>query len=318
LFAQTRKPLLNRLIHYEKAPSHDTFSRVLRFVDPEAFARSFERFAKAFHQAMSVMYGGKRGPGQVIAIDGKTLRRAYEKGRAASPPMMVSAFAANSRLCVGAGRVKPGENEIMAALEVVELLDLTGKIITADALHCTMSMARTITAKGGDYVLALKGNRRSWLGQAKRCFMSRPVQSFETQTRDHGRDQLYCSEIVRAPEPVIDGHIAFGRITCIRPNAKVVTRYFMTSLNLAPAQLLTIVRQHWSIENNLHWVLDVHLGEDNSRARKDNAPANTGIINRIARNILQLIDKPKTPISHRIKKCAWNDDYLLNAITHMR
>lgn len=318
LFAQTRKPLLNRLISYDKAPSHDTFSRVLRFVDPAAFARSFERFAAAFHRAMAQLYGGRDEPGHIIAIDGKSLKRAYEKGHCASAPMMVSAFAADSRLCVGVCPVKPGKNEIMAALEVVELLDLTGKIITSDALHCTRAMARTITAKGGDYVLALKGNRSNWLRQAKQLLESAPVQSFETTCKDHGRNQCYRSQTVAAQKPLIDGHTAFGRIISSRDNAKPVTRYFMTSMTLEPLQLLAIVKSHWRIENNLHWVLDVHLHEDNSRARKDHAPANTGIIKRIARNILQIIDKPKTPISHRIKKCAWNDDYLLNAITHMR
>jgi len=325
LFAQTRKPLLNRLIVYDNAPSHDTFSRVLRFVDPDAFARSFERFAMAFHQAMAALYGssgaGKQADGgvhDVIAIDGKSLRRAYEKGNVANPPMMVSAFAADSRLCLGVCAVKPGRSEILAALEVVELLDLTGKIITSDALHCTRGMAQSVIEKGGNYVLALKGNRPKWLKQAKLLLNNGPVQSTKTNLVEHGRTMCYHAQTVQTPNQMIAGHVCFGVITSSRDQARPLTRYFISSLNLDPHQLLAITKSHWTIENNLHWVLDVQLNEDENRAQKDHAPANTAILKRIARNILQLIDKPKTPISHRIKKCAWNDDYLLNALSHMR
>ncbi len=321
LFAQTRKRLLNRLIIYDKAPSHDTFSRVLRFVDPDAFGRSFERFAAAFHQVMVAKYGSSdttKDLNGVVAIDGKTLRRAYERGNVASAPMTVSAFAADSRLCLGACAVKPGENEILAALEVVELLDLTGKIITSDALHCTKAMAQSVIEKGGNYVLALKGNRPKWLQQAKQLLNDGPVKCVETNSTQHGRNMFYYAQTVAAPDQMIAGHVCFGAITSSRDQSPPVTRYFMSSLNLDPARLLAITKGHWTIENNLHWVLDVQLNEDGSRARKDHAPANTAILKRIARNILQTIDKPKTPISHRIKKCAWDDGYLLNAITHMR
>lgn len=321
LFAETRKVLLNRLITYNKAPSHDTFSRVLRFVDPDAFACSFERFAAAFHRAMTALYGRSgmlKDVNGVVAIDGKSLRRAYERGNAASPPMMVSAFAADSRLCLGARAVKPGGNEIMAALEVVELLDLTDKIITSDALHCTRAMAQRVIENGGNYVLALKGNRSNWLKQAKQLLNNGPVQSIKTRLVEHGRSMFYHAQTVQAPDPLIAGHVCFGAVTSSRDRATPVTRYFISSLKLDPGQLLAITKSHWKIENNLHWVLDVQLNEDCNRARKDHAPANIAILKRIARNILQLIDKPKTPISHRIKKCAWNDDYLLNAISHMR
>jgi predicted transposase YbfD/YdcC len=114
------------------------------------------------------------------------------------------------------------------------------------------------------------------------------------------------------------GHKAFIRITSQRDQAKPLTRLFMASTLLSPQQAIDLTRAHWQIENGLHWMLDVHLDEDLSRARKDNAPANTALLNRLARNILQLADADKVPISHRIKKCAWNDDYLINALSHMR
>ncbi|WP_244661829.1 ISAs1 family transposase [Mesorhizobium huakuii] len=177
LFAQERKQALSRLIDYEEAPSHDTFSRLLRLLDPEALGRAFAAFAAGFAQA-------RQG---VVALDGKALRRAYEKGLAASPPLTVSAFASQTRLCLAA--VSPGDedNEVEAALKVVELIDLTGRLVTADALHCHTRMAKAIIQRGGDYLLALKGNRRHWLARAnQQLAQTTPAVTERTET-SHGR-----------------------------------------------------------------------------------------------------------------------------------
>ena len=308
LFAQERKQALSRLIEYEVAPSHDTFSRLLRLLDPEAFGRAFAAFAAGFARACQ----------EVVSLDGKALRRAYEKGLAASPPLTVSAFAAETRLCLAAVSPGAGENEVEAALKVVELIDLTGRMVTADALHCHTRMAQAITERGGDYLLALKRNRRHWVAHAKQSLTEIiPALAERTET-SHGRDEWRQAEIVAAAIPLMPGHKAFIRITSRRDKAEPVTRLFMTSTLLSPQQALDLTRAHWQIENGLHWMLDVHLGEDQSRARKDNAPANIALLNRIARNVLQAADIDKVPISHRIKKCAWNDDYLTQALTHMR
>jgi len=254
----------------------------------------------------------------VVSLDGKALRRAYEKGLAASPPLTVSAFAAETRLCLAAVSPGAGENEVEAALKVVELIDLTGRMVTADALHCHTRMAQAITERGGDYLLALKRNRRHWVAHAKQSLTEIiPALAERTET-SHGRDEWRQAEIVAAAIPLMPGHKAFIRITSRRDKAEPVTRLFMTSTLLSPQQALDLTRAHWQIENGLHWMLDVHLGEDQSRARKDNAPANIALLNRIARNVLQAADIDKVPISHRIKKCAWNDDYLTQALTHMR
>ncbi|WP_245470615.1 ISAs1 family transposase, partial [Mesorhizobium sp. M2C.T.Ca.TU.002.02.1.1] len=308
LFAQERKQALSRLIEYEVAPSHDTFSRLLRLLDPEAFGRAFAAFAAGFARACE----------EVVSLDGKALRRAYEKGLAASPPLTVSAFAAETRLCLAA--VSPGtaENEVEAALKVVELIDLAGRMVTADALHCHKRMAETITERGGAYLLALKGNRRFWVARAKQQLAETTPAVAERSETNHGREEWRQAEVVTAAEPLMPGHKAFIRITSRRDQAKPVPRLFMASILLSPQQALDLTRAHWQIENGLHWMLDVHLNEDKSRARKDNAPANTALLTRIARNILQAADIDKVPVSHRIKKCAWNDDYLIQAITHMR
>ena len=114
------------------------------------------------------------------------------------------------------------------------------------------------------------------------------------------------------------GHAAFIRITSRRQQSRPLTRLYMASRVLSPQQALAITRSHWQVENGLHWMLDVHLAEDMNRAHSDHAPANIAILKRIAKNILQITDRPKVPISHRIKKCAWNDDYLINALAHMQ
>lgn len=308
LFAQERRQALSRLIDYDVAPSHDTFSRLLRLMDPHAFGRAFATFAAAFAQARR----------EVVALDGKALRRAYETGLQAAPPLTVSAFASGTRLCLAAATPKSGGNEITAALEVIELLDLTDKLVTADALHCHKDMAAAVTRGGGDYLLALKGNRRHWQQQARQNMIGGQPESVIQEETSHGRNEWRQAEVIAAGTPLMDGHKAFIRITSRRDQAQPKTRLFVASTHMSPQDALDLTRAHWQVENGLHWILDVHLKEDQSRARKDHAPANIALVNRIVRNILQLADTDKVPISHRIRKCAWNDDYLIAAITHMR
>lgn len=308
LFAQERKQALSRLIDYDAAPSHDTFSRLLRLLDPHAFGRAFAIFASAFHQA-------RQG---VVAVDGKALRRAYEAGLSASPPLTVSVFAAETRLCLAAVTPTKADNEIEAALKAIELIDLTDRLVTADALHCHTRMAQAVTQRGGDYLLTLKGNRPNWHKAALGHLAATAPDRAECNEVNHGRKEWRQAEVVAADAPLMAGHTAFIRITSQRGDAEPKTRIFMASSMLSAQRALDLTRAHWQIENGLHWMLDVHLGEDDCRARKDNAPANVALVNRIVRNILQIADIDKVPISHRIKKCAWNDDYLIAAFDHMR
>jgi predicted transposase YbfD/YdcC len=303
------------LIDYDEAPSHDTFSRLLRLMDPRAFEQAFAVFAAAFARAL----GAPDAPDDVVAVDGKALRRAYEKGRQAAPPMTVSAFAARTRLCLAATSPTAAENEVEAALWVVALLDLTDKIVTADALHCHHRMAEAVVDRKADYALALKRNRRNWYARAEAAFGQGIMEDAAEQTDcAHGRDEWRRAEVAIAREPLAAGHKAFIRITTRRNTAQPQVRLFMASRVFSPQRALELTRSHWQVENGLHWMLDVHLSEDMNRARKDHAPANIAVLKRIARNILQMTDSPKVPISHRIKKCAWNDDYLAAALSHMQ
>lgn len=168
--------MLGRLIDYTAAPSHDTFSRLLRLMDPRAFEQAFAVFAAGFARALGAACGtvsGTDGLGEIVALDGKALRRAYEQGQQASPPLTVSAFATRTRLCLAAASPTTAENEIEAALKVIDLIDLTDKIVTADALHCHRRMAEAVIGRDADYVLALKGNRRHWCKKPKTCSVVR-------------------------------------------------------------------------------------------------------------------------------------------------
>jgi len=214
LFAQERKQALSQLIDYEVAPSHDTFSRLLRLLDPEAFGQAFAAFAAGFARACE----------EVVSLDGKSLRRAHEKGLAASPPLTVSAFAAETQLCLAAVSPGEGENEIEAALKVIQLIDLTGRMVTADALHCHKRMAKAITDGGGNYLLALKGNRRYWVAHAKQHLAETTLTAAERSEVSHGRDEWRQAQVVAATKPLMAGTApsSASPLSAIKPSRRHV------------------------------------------------------------------------------------------------
>lgn len=312
-FARSKHTVMVQLLGAYDPPSHDTFSRVLRLLDPTAFQAVFARFAAAF----AADFEG------VVAIDGKALRRAYEAGLAASPPLMVTAWASGARLALAAAMPGAGENEVEAALAVVACLDLSGHVVSADALHCHKRMAAAVLERGGDYALCLKGNQSKLLRQA-RAHLAADEQApwAETSEAAHGRPERRRARVVPATglgrDVGFPGVAAVAEITGQRGAAAPKRRLYLLSTLMSPERAMTVVRAHWSIENNLHWMLDVIMGEDTLRSRRDHAPANLAIVNRWALNIANRIDDPKTPIRRRFKRCAWEDDYLIRALAHMR
>lgn len=306
LFADLRKTALNRIVAYDTAPSHDTISRLLRRLEPAALGALLAQLGAALQAQLRGTDPGK-DPG-VIALDGKAMRRACDAACAAHPPLTVSAFATQTRLSLGA--CQAGKSEVDLALDVVHMLDLAGQTVTADALHATHRMTRALQQKGAEYVLGLKQNRPAWYAEAEAAFATTPCPDLPPGGRSG------C--VVTAATPRAAGHHAYGRVTSRRGAEPPVTRYFLLSRSMPAAELVAITRAHWAVENSLHWVLDVHLREDHARARKDHAPANTALLKRIARNLLTAAEQTKTPISHRIQKCAFNDTYLISALAHMR
>jgi predicted transposase YbfD/YdcC len=262
-------------------PSHDTFSRVFRMLDPKAFETSFRRFMKAFAAGAKI-----KRPRGVIALDGKALRRGYERGKSHMPPVMVTAWAAQTRMSLA------NNNEAAAAMQMIELLQLKGCAVTADALHCHRGMVKAIVERGGDYVLAVKENQAALLQDTKaaiRAATRKGKKSATTTDAAHGRKERRTALVA----PVIDmaqKHDfprlrAVARITSKRRTDKTVERYFLMSQSYHPKDVMRIVRTHWTIENGLHWPLDVILDEDLARNRKDNASANLAVLRRLALNV---------------------------------
>jgi predicted transposase YbfD/YdcC len=320
LFARTKFYLLKPILKLEHGlPSHDTFSRVFRMLDPQAFERVFRGFMKTFAQAAKI-----KRPKGVVALDGKALKRGYEKGKSHMPPVMVTAWAAQTRMAL-ANQLAPGNNEAQAALLLVGLLQLKGCVVTADALHCHRAMAKAIVAKGGDYVLAVKDNQPALLAAAKAAIAARRRQrakSAATREISHGRKErrsaLVASASGLAQVHDFPGLKAVAVIKSKRAKDKTVERYFLMSRRYSRHEVLRIVRQHWTIENSLHWPLDVVLDEDLARNRKDNAPANLAVLKRLALNVVRAHPDTKTSLRGKLKRAGWDDRFLFEILAHMR
>jgi predicted transposase YbfD/YdcC len=300
-------------------PSHDTFSRVFRMLDPEAFEKAFRRFMTAFAEGAKI-----KRPKGVIALDGKALRRGYERGKSHMPPIMVTAWAAQTRMAL-ANVLAPNNNEVAGALQLLELLQLKGCVVTADAKHCHRGMAKAIVDRGGDYVLAVKENQPALLADAEaaiRAAVRNGQQAVKTTDADHGRKEQRRVHVAAVKDMAQDhdfpGLKAVARITSKRGKDKTVERYFLMSRSFSRQEVLRIVRTHWSIENSLHWPLDVILDEDLARNRKDNGPANLAVLRRLALNVARADPDNTISLRGKLKRAGWNDAYLFEFLGHMR
>jgi predicted transposase YbfD/YdcC len=322
LFGRSKEDLFRSILQLEHGvPSHDTFSRVFRLLDSAAFERAFRRFMAVFAEANGIDLRG------VVAIDGKALRGAYERGKAATPLHMVNAFAAEARVAL-ASRKAPGRNEGQGALELLDMLSLEGCIVTSDALHCSRPFATAVLARGADYALALKGNQGKLFAAVARRFARSGKRSVahHVEPATHDRHEVRRATVIRDTAIGLahrfPGIAALARITSRRKAGsgradKPLVRYFLLSTYMPARRLLHVVRSHWGIENRLHWVLDVILAEDANRARKDNAPENLAIMRRLALNIIR--NHPaRTSLRQKVKRAGWDNAFLLEVLAHMR
>ncbi len=310
MFGRAKESLFRDFLKLKHAiPSHDTFSTVFRMIDPKALDA-------AFGQVLAEVAALLR-EGDVIAIDGKALRGARGKGESARTRMMVSAYAARLRLTL-ASRAADNGAELDAALEVLGLLALKGKVVTADALHCNRRTVAAINARGGDWCLALKANQDSLLYDARACFGK--VKEMHPVTRQeeagHGRQETRTAMVVSAKGlaghhdfPALKG---FGRIEASREadgRTTSETRLFALSWFPTPEVLMATVRAHWAIENALHWQLDVSFREDAARNRKDNGPANIAVLRRRALDVARR-DTSKGSLSMKLQRAGWDNAFL--------
>ena len=313
LFGRAKLDLLRQVLKLEHgAPSHDTFSRVFRLLAPEPFEAAFTRFSAAFA-------GTLQG---VVAIDGKALRGAYERGRKAVPLHLVNIWAAEARLVIGQ-RLAPGRNEVLGAQQALALLSLDGCIVTADALHCRADTAQVILDTGADYALAVKANQPRLLAKAQALTdgADPEAQAVQGPARAHDRVERRSALVVPATGIDFPGIAAVARVETHRQTAKgaepAIVRWFLLSTALPPERVLDIARTHWTIENQLHWVLDVDLAEDAARSRKDHAPQNLALIRKLALNLLRQ-HPDKGSIKGKIKRASWNNDFLFSLLAQMR
>ena len=312
-FARAKLGFLRQVVRLEHGPpSHDTFSRVFRLLAPEPFEAAFAKFTAGFAGALE----------GVVAIDGKALRGAYERGRKTCPLHLVNVWAADARLVIGQ-RLAPGRNEVLGAQQALALLRLEGCIVTADALHCRADTAQAILATGADYALALKANHPTLLAQAKALLLraDQAAGTLQPPARGHDRVEARAATIVPASGIDFPGIAAVARVEthCQRAGKAepTITRFFLLSTLLSPERMLEVARTHWTIENQLHWVLDVALCEDAARARKDNAPQNLALLRKLALNTLRQ-NPEKGSIKTKIKRAGWNDAFLASLLGHMR
>jgi len=322
LFGHAKEGLLRQFLRLEHGiPSHDTFSRVFRQVDPQAFEQVFRKFMAAFAKANGIKLTG------VVALDGKALRGAYERGKASTPLQMVNVFATEARLALAARKV-PGRNEAEGALEVLRMLSLEGCIVTADALHCHRRFAAAVLARGADYALALKENQAKLHAAVARRFARRGKRStaLRREASTHDRAETRRATVIRdtsvATANRFPGVVALARITSRRRlrgkrAEKPAVRYYLLSKYIPAKRLLATVRSHWGIENRLHWVLDVVFDEDANRSRKDNAPENLAILRRLALNIIRS-HPARISLRQKVKRAGWDDAFLRDILSHMR
>jgi predicted transposase YbfD/YdcC len=319
-FGEKKIALLRRFRPFhEGTPAHDHLGDILATLDATEFQRCFVAWVAGLTGA----------PAEVIAIDGKTLRRSYQKKSAKAPIHMVSAFAARQRLVLGQVKVAEKSNEIVAIPALLALLAIEGAIVTIDAMGCQREIAQQILDQKADYILALKGNQGSLredvelfaAEQKANGFQHTTVSRHETVDGDHGRietrtytaihDVAWLQE--RHQWPGLKGVVMVESTREIGEKVERETRFYITSLVWLAHALGPAIRSHWAVENSLHWVMDMIFRDDECRLRTDHAPANFTTLKHMAHNLMRRAPG-KDSMRLRRKVAAWDDDFLTSLI----
>jgi predicted transposase YbfD/YdcC len=301
-------------------PSHDTFSRVFRLLDPVAFQRCFVRWIEAVQAAT----GGK-----LVAIDGKTLRHSFDTAAGKAALHLVSAWASQNQLTLGQRAVDGKSNEITAIPELLALLDLQGATVTLDAMGCQKEIVSQIRQAGADYVITVKANQGTLYDDLSdfftdcldNDFAGVPHRFHKSVGHGHGREETryyYVADVpssLRTHEQWRDLR-SVGMVYAERRIGEETSgesRFFISSLRPEVRAFARAVRGHWGVENQLHWVLDVTFGEDQSRVRKDHGPENLAWLRRVAVSLLRQ-EPTKASVKCKRKMAGWDNDYLLSIL----
>lgn len=327
-FGRAKEGWLRSFLHLPNGiPSHDTIRRVFIELDPKTFQHCFVQWVQAICELSD---------GEVVAIDGKRLRRSHDGVSGKAAIHMVSAWASSNRLVLGQLKTDEKSNEIRAIPELLRVLALKGCIVTIDAMGCQTEIVNLIVEKEADYALSLKGNQGTLHEGVQDLF----AYAFETQfhnishdfhqtvDKDHGRLEIRRHWTIDEPEFItyLDPMHKWANLHCIglveaerkvRGNKTIERRYYISSLSGQAIEFSQAVRTHWEIENCVHWVLDVAFREDDCRVRNGNAPQNLAVLRHIALNLLRQEKTAKCGIKNKRLKAAWNDDYLLKVLSHL-
>lgn len=315
LFGKTKLSYLRKYLAYgHGAPSDDTLRRFFRALDPEVFEKCFIKWVKSFQIDLS---------NKVVAVDGKTSRRSFDGG--GKPMHLVSAFVSELGITLGQLKTYEKSNEITAIPELLELLDIVGSIVTIDAMGCQTKIVEKIIDKDADYLIGLKGNQGNLNDDVRLFFTNKPKQAvFLTESqcdKGHGRietrkctvtSDVACLRKLHPGWKNLNSIIEIQSSREIKGEVTKEKRYYISSLHANAVKILDVVRQHWGVENKLHWVLDICFNDDQCRIRKGNAPRNIAIIKKTALNLLQVIKKTKPRVSLKAmrKLAGWDNGFL--------
>src|SRR5246127_2631005 len=318
-FGEKKLDLLRRFRPFANGtPAHDHLGDIFATLDAQAFQRCFVAWVSAL----------TRAPADVIAIDGKTSRRSGRKG-SKEPIHVVSAFAARQRLVMGQVAVAEKSNEIVAIPALLDMMAIEGAVVTIDAMGCQRSIAKKIIDKKADYIIALKGNQGTLHDDVKvfaaeqnaNGFKDTTISRHETVDGDHGRIETRTYTAIHDVEwlqerhnwPGLAGVVMVESQREIEGKVTQEIRFYITSLVLLANAIGPMIRDHWAIENGLHWILDMVFRDDECRVRTENAPANFTTLKHMANN---LVRKSPGKDSQRLKRktAGWDDDYLASLV----
>jgi predicted transposase YbfD/YdcC len=315
-YGNSKLPWLRKFVKLTNGiPSHDTFGRLFAALSLEGFVNCFLSWIEGIHEV---------GIGEIVSVDGKTLRASLDSAKSQNPLHVVSAWASENHLLLGQVAVDAKSNEITAIPKLLEVLALEGAIVTIDAMGCQKEIAKTIRERGADYVLAVKGNQEHLEEDIIQHFalldegnVSGPGRTiFATCERSHGREEYRRYEAVPVPKTLrhledwkdLTSICRATRVYVEKGEEKSDVRYFISSTAAAAKLLARAIRGHWGVENGLHWVLDMYFNEDRNRARTDNAAENLALLRRWVLSLLRQDTTMKGSIQKKRQLSGWNDD----------
>jgi predicted transposase YbfD/YdcC len=312
MFGRIKEKFLKKILRLPNGiPSHDTIQRVFENIDPDKFSNSFIEWIQALKL--------KKG---LINMDGKTVRCSSDKNNGKKALHLVSAWAVENELVLGQIKTEDKSNEITAIPKLLDLLDIKGCIISIDAMGCQKAITEKIIEKKADYLIGLKKNQESLYEEVVRVFKDRPYSSYDkTIEKGHGRVETREAFVINDMEWLTEKEgwkdlktiIKISSERWINGEVQKQNRYYICSQNKDAGVMNQLVRNHWGIENKLHWSLDVTYGEDLCRKRRKNAAVNFALIRKITLNILKR-DPMKTSIRNKRLLASWDNKYLINAL----